>query len=83
MKDEQEFVVKFGATFRPIFLKGFGAFISALTIYAFYIEYRTGTGLSLMYTLLPLCTIAAIIWAVISIPITLMILRHKNRNTPE
>ncbi len=79
MGDQQDFQANFIKVFQPVFMWGVAALELALVIYTFYLEFRTGTGLSLMYTVLPLSIALAIAWAVLSVLISLIILGIKNR----
>lgn len=79
MADQQDFQAQFIKVFQPVFMWGVAALELALVIYTFYMEFRTGTGPSLLYTILPLSIVIAIAWAVLSVLITLMIVGFKNR----
>lgn len=77
MTVQQDFEVRFIEVFQPIFLWGVGAFELALVLYTFYLEFTTGTGLSLFSTVLPLSIAIAIAWAVLSVLITLAVVGLK------
>jgi len=79
MAVQQDFQAKFIKVFQPVFMWGVAAFELALVVYTFYLEFRAGTGLSLLYTILPLSIVIAIAWAVLSVLITLVIVGVKNR----
>ena len=79
MADQQHFQTQFTKVFQRVFMWGVGALELALVIYTFYLEFRTGTGLSLLYTILPLSIVIAIGWAILSVLITLSIIGIKSR----
>jgi len=79
MKKPQDFETRFIEVFQPIFLWGVGAFELALVIYTLYMEFVTGTGPSLLSTVLPLSVVIAIVWAVLAVLITLTVVGIKNR----
>lgn len=79
MKDSSKLDVRFSEIFQPIFYWGFGVFELLLVLYTMYLELLTGTGLSLVSTILPLSVAIAVIWAVLSVLITLAVLRLKKR----
>tara|TARA_R110000744_G_scaffold1843_13_gene7208 strand:+ start:73542 stop:73799 length:258 start_codon:yes stop_codon:yes gene_type:complete len=79
MKIQREFEKRFTATFQPIFIWGVGALELALVIYTLYLEFLTGTGPSLLSTVLPLSVAIAIAWAVLAVLITLAIVGFRNR----
>ena len=56
-----------------------GALELALVIYTLYLEFLTGTGPSLLSTVLPLSVAIAIAWAVLAVLITLAIVGFRNR----
>ena len=58
---------------------GVGAFELALVIYTLYLELVTGTGPSLLTTVLPLSIVIAIAWAVLAVLITLAVVGIKIR----
>tara|TARA_R110001592_G_scaffold117690_1_gene319831 strand:+ start:208 stop:465 length:258 start_codon:yes stop_codon:yes gene_type:complete len=79
MKIQREFENRFTGTFQPIFIWGVGALELALVIYTLYLEFLTGTGPSLLSTVLPLSVAIAIAWAVLAVLITLAIVGFRNR----
>tara|TARA_R110002072_G_scaffold107490_3_gene233827 strand:- start:233 stop:490 length:258 start_codon:yes stop_codon:yes gene_type:complete len=82
MNIRRDFEIRFTEIFQPIFLWGVGAFELALVIYTLYLEFFTGTGPSLLSTVLPLSVAIAIAWAILSVLITLAIggyRSHANR----
>ncbi|WP_417468588.1 hypothetical protein [Maricaulis sp.] len=79
MKIQREFEKQFTETFQPIFIWGVGAFELALVIYTLYLEFLTGTGPSLLSTVLPLSVAIAIAWAVLAALITLAVIGFRNR----
>lgn len=79
MVDQKDFQEQFIKVFQPVFMWGVATLELALLIYTFYSEFRTGTGPSLLYTILPLSIVIAIVWAVLSVLLTLVILGLKNR----
>jgi hypothetical protein len=79
MKAQQDFENQFIDTFQPIFLWGVGTFELALILFTLYQEFVTGTGPSLLSTVLPLSVAIAIAWAVLSALISLAIIGVKNR----
>ena len=82
MADQQDFQAQFIKVFHPVFMCGVAALELMLVIYTFYMEFRTGTGPSLLYTILPLSIVIAIVWSVLSVLITLVIVGVKNRTNP-
>lgn len=79
MADQQDFQAQFIKVFQPVFMWGVAALELALVIYTFYSEIRTGTGLSLLYTIQPLSIAIAIAWAVLSVLLTLVIVSIRKR----
>lgn len=79
MKTQQDFESKFIEIFQPIFLWGVGALELMLILYTLYQEFVTGTGPSLLSTVLPLSVVIAIVWAVLAVLITLAVVGIKNR----
>ncbi len=79
MKIPQDFETQFTETFQPIFLWGVGALELILILYTLYQEFVTGTGPSLLSTVLPLSVVIAIVWAVLSVLITLAVVGIKNQ----
>lgn len=79
MGDKQDFQTQIIQVFQPVFMWGVAAFELALILYTLYSEIQTGTGLSLIYHILPLSIAIAVAWAVISVLITLVIVGIKNR----
>lgn len=79
MKNPLDFETRFIEVFQPIFLWGVGAFELALVIYTLYMEFVSGTGPSLLSTVLPLSVVIAIVWAVLAVLITLAVIGIKNR----
>ncbi|MCR9195847.1 MAG: hypothetical protein NXH88_14010 [Hyphomonas sp.] len=79
MKPAQAFETRFNDVFQPIFLWGVGAFELALILYTLYQEFVTGAGPSLLSTVLPLSVAIAIVWAVLSVLITLVVIGLKKR----
>ena len=79
MKIPQDFETRFTETFQPIFLWGVGALELTLILYTLYQEFVTGTGPSLLSTVLPLSVVIAIVWAVLSVLITLVVVGIKNQ----
>ncbi len=77
MSTEPNFETQFIEIFQPIFLWGFGVFELALVLYTLYQEFVTGTGPSLIATVLPLSVAIAVVWAVLSVLITLAVLGIK------
>ncbi|MEM7329060.1 MAG: hypothetical protein AAF437_09990 [Pseudomonadota bacterium] len=77
MKPQQDFESRFVETFQPIFLWGVAAFELILILYTLYQEFVTGTGPSLLSTVLPLSVAIAIVWAVLSVLITLVVIGLK------
>ncbi|MCR9194915.1 MAG: hypothetical protein NXH88_09300 [Hyphomonas sp.] len=80
MKIPQDFEAQFTETFQPIFLWGVGALELILILYTLYQEFVTGTGPSLLSTVLPLSVVIAIVWAVLSVLITLAVVGIKNQH---
>ncbi|MEL6728294.1 MAG: hypothetical protein AAFP81_03445 [Pseudomonadota bacterium] len=80
MSTQQKFETRFTEVFQPIFLWGVGAFELALVLYTIYQEFVTGAGPSLLSTVLPLSVAIAIVWAIISVLITLVVLGVKKRS---
>ena len=79
MAEQRDFQAQFIEVFQPVFMWGVAALELALVIYTFYLEFRTGNGPSLLYTIMPLSIAIAIVWAVLSVLITLLIVGIKNR----
>lgn len=79
MNTQPDFETQFIEVFQPVFLWGVGAFELALILYTLYQEFVTGTGPSLLATILPLSVVIAIVWAVLSVLITLVVFRIKKR----
>ena len=79
MEHPQDFEARFTEVFQPIFIWGVGALELALLIYTLYSELVTGTGPSLLTTVLPLSIVIAIAWAVLAVLITLAVVGFKNR----
>ena len=79
MSDRQDFETRFIEVFQPIFLWGVGALELALILYTLYMEFVSGTGPSLLSTVLPLSVVIAVVWAVLAVLITLAVVRIKNR----
>lgn len=79
MNIPQDFEGRFTELFQPIFVWGVGALELALIIYTLYSEFVTGTGPSLLSTVLPLSIVIAIAWAVLAVLITLAIIGIKTR----
>lgn len=82
MSAKQSFEARFTEIFNPVFLWGVGACELALVLYTFYLEFATGTGPSLISTVLPLSIAIAIAWAVLSVLITLVIVGLKKHKKP-
>ena len=78
MKPQQDFETQFTETFQPIFLWGVGALELLLILYTLYQEFVTGTGPSLLSTVLPLSVAIAIVWAVLSVLLTLAVVSINN-----
>lgn len=78
MKNPPKFETRFVEVFQPIFLWGVGALELSLVIYTLYMEFVTGTGPSLLSTILPLSVVIAIVWAVLAVLITLIVVGVKN-----
>ena len=79
MKTQQNLETRFSRVYQPIFYWGVGAFELLLISYTVYLELTTGTGLSLVTTVLPLSIVIAIGWAIVSVLITLAIVGIRNR----
>jgi len=79
MENSKEFETRFVEVFQPIFLWGVGALELTLVIYTLYMEFVTGAGPSLLSTVLPLSVAIGIIWAVLTVLITLPVVGLKNR----
>lgn len=79
MSDQQKFQAQFVEIFQPVFMWGVAALELALVIYTFCQEFRTGTGPSLLYTILPLSIVIAIAWAILSVLLTLVIVGIRKR----
>ena len=79
MKIPPDFETRFTKIFQPIFFWGVGAFELALVIYTLYLEFVTGTGPSLLSTVLPLSVVIAIAWAILTVLITLAVVGFRNR----
>lgn len=80
MKIPQDFEAQFNETLQPIFLRGVGALELILILYTLYQEFVTGTGPSLLSTVLPLSVVIAIVWAVLSVLITLAVVGIRNQH---
>ena len=61
MKDQQNLETRFIEMFQPIFYWGVAALELILVSYTVYLELVTGTGLSLISTVLPLSVAIAIV----------------------
>lgn len=79
MENSEQFETRFVEVFQPIFLWGVGALELILVLYTVYMEFVTGTGPSLLSTVLPLSVVIAIVWAVLAVLITLIVIGIKNR----
>ena len=79
MEKAEDFETRFVEVFQPVFLWGVGALELALVIYTGYMEFVTGTGPSLLSTVLPLSVVIAIVWAVLAVLITLTTIAIKKR----
>ena len=79
MKVSPKLEARFSDVFQPVFYWGFGAFELLLVLYTVYLELTTGTGLSLVSTVLPLSVAIAVVWAVLSALITLAVLGLRKR----
>tara|TARA_R110002072_G_scaffold2470_1_gene20493 strand:- start:238 stop:495 length:258 start_codon:yes stop_codon:yes gene_type:complete len=79
MNIPRDFETRFTEIFQPIFFWGVGAFELTLVIYTLYLEFFTGTGPSLLTTVLPLSVVIAIAWAVLASLISLAVVGYKNR----
>ena len=79
MANSQDFENQFVERFQPIFLWGVGAFELLLILYTLYMEFVTGTGPSLLTTVLPLSIAIAVVWAIIAVLMTLVIVGVKKR----
>lgn len=79
MENPQDLETRFTEIFQPIFLWGVGAFELTLVIYSVYMELVTGTGPSLLSTVLPLSVVIAIVWAVLAALISLIIVGIQRR----
>ena len=79
MKLPQDFEARFTDVFQPVFIWGVGALELALILYTLYSEFLTGTGPSLLTTVLPLSIAIAVAWAVLAVLITLAIVTFKAR----
>ena len=82
MENSKEFEIRFVEVFQPIFLWGVGALELTLVIYTLYMEFVTGTGPSLLSTVLPLSVVIAVVWAVLTVLITLAVIGIKKRINP-
>jgi hypothetical protein len=82
MENPQNFETRFIEVFQPIFLWGVGALELMLVLYTVYMEFVTGTGPSLLSTVLPLSVVIAIVWAVLAVLITLAVIGLKKRAKP-
>ena len=71
MTDERELQTRFTEVFQPTYLWGVGALELSLVLYTLYMEFVTGTGPSLLTTVLPLGVIILIVWAIVAVLITL------------
>ncbi len=79
MEQPRDFEARFTEVFQPIFIWGVGALELALIIYTLYSEFLTGTGPSLLKTVLPLSVVIAVVWAILAVLITLVIIGFKTR----
>lgn len=79
MTTPQDFETRFIEIFQPIFLWGVGALELMLVLYTVYMEFVSGTGPSLLSTVLPLSVAIAVVWAVLAVLITLAVLAIKKR----
>jgi uncharacterized membrane protein (DUF485 family) len=81
MDNPQDLETRFTEVFQPIFIWGVGAFELILILYTLYMELVTGTGPSLLATVLPLSVVIAIVWAVLAALISLIIVGIKRRTS--
>ena len=79
MEEPQDLESRFTEVFQSVFLWGVGALELTLVLYTLYMEFVTGTGPSLLSTVLPLSVVIAVAWAVLAVLITLVFLGIKNR----
>ena len=79
MKNGQNLEHRVTEAFQPIFVWGVGAFELILILYTLYMEFVTGTGPSLLGTVLPLSIVIAIVWAVLASLIALVLVGMKRR----
>ena len=79
MEEPQDLESRFTEVFQSVFLWGVGALELTLVLYTLYMEFVTGTGPSLLSTVLPLSVVIAVAWAVLAVLITLAFLGIKNR----
>lgn len=79
MKNE-DFETRFTEVFHPIFFWGVGIFELLLILYTLYMEFVTGTGPSLLSTVLPLSVVIVVMWAVLAALISIAVVGIKNRN---
>ncbi|MGB3455427.1 MAG: hypothetical protein WBG08_04230 [Litorimonas sp.] len=79
MKDPKAFESRFTDVFHPVFFWGVGALELTLIMYTLYMELVTGTGPSLLSTILPLSIAIAVAWAVMAVLVTLAIIGIKRR----
>ncbi len=81
MKNDQDFEIRFTQVFNPTFFWGVGTFELILVLYTLYMEFVTGSGPSLLSTILPLSVVIVIMWAVLAALISLAIVGMKNRTS--
>jgi len=79
MKEGQDFETRFTEVFQPTFFWGVGALELALVMYTLYMEFVTGSGPSLLSTVLPLSVVILIIWAVLSALVSITFVGVVNR----
>lgn len=79
MDGGQDLETRFTEVFQPMFFWGVGALELALVMYTLYMEFVTGTGPSLLSTVLPLSVVILIIWAVLSALIAILFVGVVNR----
>lgn len=80
MENSEDFETRFVEVFQPVFLWGVAAAELILVLFTVYMEFATGTGPSLLTTVLPLSVVIAIVWAVLAVLITLAVVGLKNRS---
>ena len=80
MNADPDFETQFLETFQPIFLWGVGALELMLILYTLYQEFVTGSGPALLTTVLPMSVAIAIVWAIVSVLITLAVIGIKKRS---